>query len=258
MKKLLKIVLGLVGVIALALAAVFYFTADMVTVADEFFKAVKSNNMDKAYAYLSDDFKAATSRDALKDFLSKSGLMGFKDASWGQRSISGSRGELTGSVNTQSGGVIPIKISFVKGESGWKIYYIEKPSAGVQDNAASQQLPSEAQMVKLVAETMHTFALAVNEKSMAKVHEFSSGIMQRQFSVQKLDEVFASFYRLDSDLRVLDNYSPAFDEKPRITENGVLVIKGHYPTKPSQVFFEFKYIYEGLGWKLVALNVEIK
>ena len=48
-KTFAKILLGIVGVIALAIAAVFYLTADMTTVADEFFRAVKANDMDKAY-----------------------------------------------------------------------------------------------------------------------------------------------------------------------------------------------------------------
>ncbi len=107
--KVFKILSVIAGIIVLILAAVFYFTADMVTVADDFFKAVKSNDIEKAYTYLSDDFKANTSKGALTDFISKSGLTGFKTASWGERSISGSRGEL-GPVSTESGR-IPIKLT---------------------------------------------------------------------------------------------------------------------------------------------------
>ena len=257
MKKFLKVVLVIVVIVVLGLAAVFYFSAGMVKVADDFFNAVKSRDISKAYSYLSDDFKANTSQEALSDFLSKSGLTAFKTASWQDRSISGGRGELTGSINTESGGAVPIKLRFVKGESGWKIYSIEKPQAGIQDQKA-WQFPAEGDQVKLVAETMHLFALCVNEESMAKFHAHASSLMQKQYTPQKLDEAFAPFYKIGMDLTLLDNLSPIFDEKPSLNEEGVLLIKGHYATKPSQVFFEQKYIYEGLGWKVLGLNVQIK
>ncbi|MHC1727699.1 MAG: hypothetical protein AB9866_17135 [Syntrophobacteraceae bacterium] len=258
MNKLLKIVLGIVVFIAVAVGAVFYFTSDMVSVAEDFFSSVKAGKMTKAYSYLSEDFKANTSEKALTDFLAKNGLNGFKQASWGERSISGNRGHLTGSITTESGGVIPIKMSFVKGEPGWKIFSIEKPAAGVQETATPRQLPTEDEQVKLVAGAMNVFAKAVNEKSMAKFHSYCSNLMQKQLSVSKLDESFGVFYTSGMDLTLLEGYSPAFDEKAMINEDGVLIIKGHYPTKPSHVFFEQKYIYEGLGWKLLGFNINVK
>ncbi len=216
-----------------------------------------SHDISKAYSYLSDDFKANTSQEGLSDFLSKSGLTAFKTASWQDRSLSGGRGELTGSINTESGGVVPIKLSFVKGESGWKIYSIEKPQAGIQD-LKSGQFPAEGDQVKLVNETMHVFALSVNEKSMAKLHAHASNLMQKEYTLQKLDEVFTPFYKIGTDFTLLDNLSPIFDEKPSLNGDGVLLIKGHYATKPSQVFFEQQYVYEGTGWKVLGLSVEVK
>jgi len=62
MKKFLKVVLGIIAVVVLGIAAIFYFIADMVKVADGFFDAVKSRDISKAYSYLSDDFKANTSQ----------------------------------------------------------------------------------------------------------------------------------------------------------------------------------------------------
>tara|TARA_B110000211_G_C13738493_1_gene403486 strand:+ start:415 stop:561 length:147 start_codon:yes stop_codon:yes gene_type:complete len=47
MNKLVKILLGVVGVFVLAIVAIFFFTADMVTSADEFFAAVKNKDMNR-------------------------------------------------------------------------------------------------------------------------------------------------------------------------------------------------------------------
>ena len=46
--------------------------------------------------------------------------------------------------------------------------------------------------------------------------------------------------------------------EPKVDDVGVLLLSGYYPTKPSQVYFEHKYIYEGVSWKLVGFKIEAK
>ena len=133
MKTLLKVLLGFVGVIVLAISAVFFFTADITEAADEFFFAVKDKDMDKAYSYLSEDFQSGTTKGDLQLYLEKNSLSKFKEANWESRSINDARGDLTGSITTDSGGVVPIALSFIKGDNGWKIHSIQKPSSGVQE-----------------------------------------------------------------------------------------------------------------------------
>jgi hypothetical protein len=258
MNKFVKILLGIVGVIVIAISAVFFFTADMVGAADEFFMAIKNKDMDKAYSYLSEDFKSGTPKDALQRYLEKNSINSFKEASWESRSINGGRGNLVGSITTESGGVVPISLSFVKGDKGWKIYSIQKPSSGIQEESTPVQMPSEQEMVKLVSDSMKLFAESVNEKSMVKFHSHVSNLWQQQFTPEKFDEAFGAFYDLGADLTVLEKYSPQFSTKPNINEDGVLVIAGQYPTEPSKVHFEQKYIYEGLGWKLIGFSTNIK
>lgn len=258
MKKLIKIFLGIVGVFIIAIVAVFYFTADMVKSADEFFSAVKENDINKAYTYLSEDFQASTSQTDLEIYLENNFIDKFKEASWESRSINGGRGSLIGSISTQTGGVVPITLSFVKGDNGWKIYSIQKPSSGIQEESSTAEIPSEQEQVQLVSKSMKIFAESVNDKSMAKFHSHVSNLWQQQFTIGKFDEAFGVFYDTGVDLTVLDKYSPQFRAKPSIDENGVLVIAGHYPTEPNQVHFEQKYIYEGLSWKLMGFSANIE
>lgn len=258
MKTLGKVLLGLVAVIALAIAAVFFFTADMTRTADEFFRAVRSQDIDSAYTHLSADFRAGVSPLELQAFLQDSGLDSFREASWGSRSFNGNRGNLVGSITTDAGGVIPITLNMVKGDSGWKIYSIEKPASGIQQEAPGGQLPSEQELVVLVADTLQAFAESVNQRSMAHFHGHVSNLLQQQYSVEQLDEAYGSFYDLGADLTVLRNHSPQFDAAPELDEQGVLRIKGRYATRPLGVQFEQSYIYEGLGWKLLGLNIQVK
>ena len=105
---------------------------------------------------------------------------------------------------------------------------------------------------------MQSFAESVNDKSMEKFHSEISGLWQRQVTIDELNAAFGGFYDAGVDLTVLNNYSPRFNSRPSIDENGVLVIAGHYPTEPNQVYFEQSYVYEGLGWKLIGFKINIK
>lgn len=257
MKTLFKIFAGIGAVVVIAIAAVFYFTAGMADTADKFFLAVKSNNYDKAYTYLSEDFKNNTDKQQLKSFLENNSLSQFKESSWNSRSIEGSRGELVGSITTESGGVIPISLNFIKADD-WLIYSIQKPNSGIKQESQKSELPSEKVQIDLVNESMRIFAVAVSEKSMNKMFAHISHYWQKQYSEQKFTETFKDFYQFGNALMVLDQYSPQFSEAGKLNDEGILIIKGIYPTKPSQVLFTHKYIYEGLGWKLIGFKVNVE
>ena len=242
---------------AIAIGAVFLMTGGMVEVADQFFAAVKANDIETAYSYLSEDFKATTSKEELQRYLARNALAQFKEANWSERSVKGGRGILTGSITTVSGGVVPVKVSFVKGESGWKIYSVQKPAAGLQEEA-SQEMPSKAEQRKLVRSAMQIFAVSANEKSMKKFHDAISTMWRKQYSVAKLDEAYGPIMKIGVDLTILRNINPVFDQKTALDEDGVLLLKGHYPTKPNRVYFEQKYIYQGLDWKLLGFNINIR
>ena len=77
-------------------------TSGMVDIADAFFAAVKQKDVAKARDYLAEDFKASTDEKALRDFLSRSAIMNFKQSNWSSRQISGGRGELVGSITTDN------------------------------------------------------------------------------------------------------------------------------------------------------------
>ncbi len=40
-------------------------------------------------------------------------------------------------------------------------------------------------------------------------------------------------------------------------EGAVLIIRGRYPTRPSEIRFQLKYIQEGISWRLIGTKVDI-
>lgn len=135
MKRWMKILLGVVVIFTLTIstivAVVFYSTSGMVDTANHFFNSVKQKDIAKARSYLAEDFKASTDEKALMEFLSKSAILNFRESSWSERTTSGGRGELNGSIITDTGGIVLIKMMFVKENDSWKIYAIQKPTAGL-------------------------------------------------------------------------------------------------------------------------------
>jgi len=258
MKKWMKILPGVVVVIVAAIAAGFYFTSGMVDTADAFFAAVKQKDIAKARGYLAEDFKASTDEKALQDFLSKSAIANFKESSWSSRQVSGGRGELVGSITTDSGGVVPLKVSFVKENGAWKIYALQKPAAGVQAESPSLSVPSKADGVALVRQSIHDFVVSVEKKNMEHFRGTVSQLWQKQITTEKLNEAFKPIMDSGANWSVLDSFEPVFSSDAKVDENGVLLLAGYYPTKPNQVHFEQKFVYEGVAWKLIGFKIQAK
>lgn len=258
MNKLLKIGIGIVVVLFLAVAAIFYFTSGMTKTADAFFESIKKQDIAAAHKYLSEDFKASTDEAALSEFLTKGALLKFKETNWSNRQVSGGRGELDGEVITNTGGVVPLKLMFVKENGEWKIYGIQKPTAGLQTDETSPSIPSKINQVELVKRSIHDFAVSVNAKSMEHFHATVSTVWQKQHTIQNLDEAFKPYYESGLDLTVLDNVQPIIEPVTSLGEDQELVISGHYPTKPNQVKFKQTYVFEGIGWKLLGLHLKVE
>lgn len=111
----------------------------------------------------------------------------------------------------------------------------------------------------LTDNTMLKFAESVNAKDFSAFHEFISQLWQKEYSVEQLNEAFKVFIELEINLvPALNSYDPIFDADPYINQDGVLILEGHYPTKPSKIMFKNKYIKENGVWKLSGVSINIK
>lgn len=254
MNKWLKIVIGIVVVFVVAVTAMFVLTAGMVDTADAFFDAIKQRDIAKARGYLAEDFKASTDERALTDFLSKGAILNFKEASWPNRQTSGGRGELNGSVTTETGGVVPLKMMFVKENDAWKIYAIQKPTAGLQSEDASPTAPTKSDQVALVKQSVYDFIVSVEKKDMEHFRGSLSRLWQREVTPDALHQAFKSVIDADVNWAGLNSLEPVLAADGKVDDAGVLMIAGHYATAPKQIHFEQKFIYEGLAWKLVGFG----
>ena len=293
MKTWVKVLLGICtffSFIALIVVAVFTMTSGLVDSADAFFAAVKQKDMATARTYLAEDFKKSTDEKALNQFLAGSTLLNFKESSWSNREINNGRGTLEGEIVTESGGVVPIKLSFVKENDEWKIYAIQKTVAGLQTDTANTEqpkpqattvaepskpietanpiepqptptvsadsLPDATTQTAMVKQAMSDFLASVKVKDMTHFHSTLSQLWQDQYTVEKLNEAYKPITDNKADWSVLNSVTPSVSANK--DNDGVLTLTGTYPTKPSRVDYEQSYIYENGAWKLISFSIEAK
>lgn len=104
---------------------VFALTAGLPAAADDFFSAAAASDMEAAYAQTAIGFQEEVTLPQMVDYLNSTGLDGYVDATWRDRSFENEWGYLEGSIKTAKGQNIPLAIDLLKEEGTWKIYYME-------------------------------------------------------------------------------------------------------------------------------------
>lgn len=258
MKKVLIVLGSIIAIGALAFAVVFLTTSGAVETADSFFKAAASGDVEGAKHHLAEEFKSSTTDQELMAFLGDSGLLDYRESTWGGRSVDTTSGKLTGKVLTESGGTIPLTITFVREDGAWKIYYIQREGAGVNTTAADEvKLPSRAEASDIVKATTLEFAQAVNAKDFGPMHANAATEFQHDISLEQFNENFAPFLDQDINLSVLQDFEPMFTSDPGLSADGVLRLEGYFPTTPSRAHFKYSYVYREGDWQLLGINFSV-
>ncbi|MCK7513141.1 MAG: hypothetical protein MZV70_60045 [Desulfobacterales bacterium] len=110
----------------------------------------------------------------------------------------------------------------------------------------------------MVKQSTHDFIVSINKKDMGHFRSTVSRLWQKQHSTAQLNRAFKAIMDSGANWSVLDNYEPVLADEATINPDGVLILTGHYPTEPAKVYFEQKYINEGLAWKLLGFNINVK
>jgi len=150
MSKGKAIALGLVAFVALIgllIVGVFYATSGITDTADEFFAEAREGDFDAAKQLTSQRLQSERTGESLGKFLEQNGLNAVTETSWSSRSINNDRGELEGTVTTQSGAAIPIKIEFVYEQEEWRITYIDVETVGLSDTSSSETNDADLELV---------------------------------------------------------------------------------------------------------------
>lgn len=233
--------------------------AGCVATADSFMVAARDGRYADAMSFLSQTYRSASSESDVRKFMAASLLDKYSEATWNSRRIQNSQGWLEGSVETTTGGNVPVKMEFVNEASGWRIVSITTPKgmSPPGGSMAGRDIPQPDEQVALVRHSFRDFAAALKQKSLSSFHSTLSKPFAEQYSVEKLDSIYAGFFALQADWNVLDTMKPTLTPDAAIDSNGVLVVEGFFPTTPGKLSFRQKYVREGGEWKLLGFNVNV-
>lgn len=151
---------------------------------------------------------------------------------------------------------VTFKLTYVYESSAWKLLGINVQAIPFVENAG--KMPTDKELKKLALDSLLLFNVAIQTKSFEDFYSHTAKLWQKEVTPEKLLEIFQSFIDKKINIALIVKEEPAFEGTPAVNEDGFLVIKGSYPTQPSKVFFELKYVYEDESWKLVAINVQVK
>jgi hypothetical protein len=255
-QRFLIVVGSVVAAFAGVFALVWHLTSALAETADKFFLALKSGDVEQARTFLAEDFRAATSEAELANFVERSALARYESASWTSRSIENTSGYLAGTVTTEDGGSVPLQISLVREHGSWKILSLRKPEAGIL-SGDGQQPPSAAEQLRLARASTELFAEALTLKDFSRLHGEISQVWQQQITAAQLQAAFKPFLDQDADLTVLNSMEPRI-RVAKFDDQGAFALEGTYPSQPNTVSFRYRYLYEGVDWKLIGLHVDIR
>jgi hypothetical protein len=122
---------------------------------------------------------------------------------------------------------------------------------------AQNKVPSERALEALVKTTLLTFNDANVTGNYEVFHAKLSKPFREQFSVERLARRFQEFSKKHVDFDVIAALKPSYDPAPKVDDDGKLLVKGHFPTEPLQVYFNFEFIASDGEWRLIGINVKV-
>lgn len=258
-----KVLLGLSIVIMALLGAYIFFNLSMTNVADNFFSAIKKNNLKQAESYLSKGFKATTTNEQLVQYLIQYQLDNLKYIKWDKEKLLresflepfkklGIRTAVA-TVITAKGQKASIKVYYQREGASWKIFSIEK----VLSKEEQKEKKIIADYTKLAQINIHHLAQAVHDNNMSIFYNKLSETWKKETTVKKLNESYGIFHKNKINLLVLDKVVPKLTTL-NVDKKGILVLAGVYDLGKQKVNFVQNYISENKVWKLAGMTIQIK
>ncbi|MCP5353293.1 MAG: hypothetical protein H6926_08940 [Chromatiales bacterium] len=227
--------------------------------ADAFFAAVAINDTALAHRYLSASLATRTSVDGLAAFLKHTGLAQARETQWSTSKIEGASGSLDGEVTVDDQSqAVPVRISLVKDDLNWKIEGLAR-GVRVQSESGERVLfaPSDTESARMVQNSMSAFANAVQRNDLQGFWSDMADAFRKRYTADQFKAAFGGFVRDRVNLGAAAKLAPRFSAPPTLEPDGELVTRGVFPTRPSEVAFEYRYVNEAGSWSVSGMTVSL-
>jgi hypothetical protein len=241
--------------------------------ADEFFLKIGENRLQEAYDNTTFSFQAQSSFKSFQAIAKELGLTaGTVSCTWAKEEPKGDDIKLTGEVMTASGTTVAISVTFLQERGAWRLYSLLTPNQNGKKEedrfsllgkgdaftrSVNQEMPNDQRLQVIVEHSVTLFGNAIRTRDF---HEFYSKVSlewQKQLTEKKLQGAFQPFIDAKVDINI-KGLPPVFDKPPEINSEGLLILIGHYDTKPYVTTFRLRLTYEFPQWKLYGVEVQLR
>jgi hypothetical protein len=123
--------------------------------------------------------------------------------------------------------------------------------------ANAQKVPDAQGQEVLIKVSLLTFNDANVTGNYAVLHAKLAKPFREQFSPERLKESFKVFHEKRIDFDLIAAMPPVATEEAKVDDRGVLMLRGHFDTKPNRVVYTLDFIRSDGEWKLIRLHVKL-
>lgn len=237
------------AIVWLVLQGIGSFSAP-IAAADRFLGMLGQGKVAEAYQAAAPALRERMTSAQFAEKVRQLGLNEFESSSFPSVSLKDGTATLDGSITRKGGGVVPIKLTLARSGSGENVVWRVSDLSG--------QVPEREAIVAMLRESLRAFNGAVQSGSFDAFHARLAKPFREQYSAERLKTVFAQFVDRQIDLSPALELKPVFEPEPTVGDRQVLQVSGHFPSRPSRLEFDLKYVPEDGSWKLIAISVHVK
>ncbi len=247
---------------------------DPAKAADDFFNMIVKGRFQEAYDGTAVMFQMQVNENSFEAIVKDLGLEEYASATWADKKLEGKEARLDGEIMGTGGQKLHVVLTLVDDSGKWKVFSLLTPVSPESDrmvnhfggigngnaygSAFIRPTPDEKQIRLLIAETMEKFNHGLHKEDFSELYESVSDAWKKQVTKGQMELAFKHFIYENARIDGFEKTEPVFDEPPRLNAEGILVLTGHYPTKPAEVVFDLKYIFELPKWKLIGITVTLR
>jgi hypothetical protein len=239
------------GLGALVFVGVYRMTQPLVEASDEFLESLGQGKTAQAYASAASALRSSQNQPSFTAAAKHLGLTDYSSVTWHSRTRVNDEGTVEGTVVTKSGASWPVTIRLVREGGKWKVASVRY--RGIE----LDEVPTGATLRRMATETLLALDQAVESRDFTAFHARSSALLQRDKAPQQLQQASQQFIDKDIRLGVVKYVQPLLGPPAPGNEQGVLVVEGRYPTRPSEIRFALRYVRESGDWKLLGIRVKV-
>jgi hypothetical protein len=245
------------GLGALFIHGLFAVTQPVVDASEQFLALLGQRKIAQAYAAAADGFRAQQDESSFTAAVEQLGLTEYLSATWHSRHIENSEGTAEGTVTTASGVQKPVKLRLIHEADKWKVVSLRFGGIDVASIQGDSLVPAAAELERMVTDTLLAFNQAVQAKDFTAFYGRLADVWKKETTPQRLQTSFQEFLDKEVDIGPIKAIKPLIAPAATVTDQGVLMVAGHYRTQPSQVRFALEYAHEHGRWKLRGISVGV-